>query len=236
MAMADHRLTSSLLALPLFFLVAVVIADPDAKTCADAEKVSVELYTESLCPFCANFVVNYLSKFFTNGLIEIVDLKIIPYGNARMDSSGHITCQHGPDECKLNIIQSCAISLWPKVDAWFPFIYCLESLPRAIAAEAWKSCNSSIANITLVEECYEGPTGLLLEKGYAKITGELDPPHRYVPWVVVNGNPLYEDYGDIEKYVCDAYKGDHKPQLCKSFERRSRLGLMTSIKDKACMA
>ena len=31
-----------------------------------------------------------------------------------------MTLQHGPDECALNIIQTCAIRLWPKVVRYLP--------------------------------------------------------------------------------------------------------------------
>jgi hypothetical protein len=77
--------------------------------------VKVEVYTESLCPDCADYIINYLNPFFNNGLIDIVELRIIPYGNARIHLDGSLTCQHGEDECYLNIIQTCAIRLWPKV-------------------------------------------------------------------------------------------------------------------------
>jgi len=54
--------------------------------------VKVELYSESLCPYCAQFIVNYLNPFFNNGLIDIVELRIIPYGNARV-LDGKLVCQ-----------------------------------------------------------------------------------------------------------------------------------------------
>lgn len=57
------------------------------------EKVKVELYSESLCPYCANFIVNYLNPFFNNGIIDIVDLRIIPYGNAHVHTDGSMVCQ-----------------------------------------------------------------------------------------------------------------------------------------------
>lgn len=71
------------------------------------EKVKVELYSESLCPYCAEFIVNYLNPFFNNGIIDIVELRIIPYGNAHVDSSGRMVCQ-----------VSLMFLLWHPVDHW----------------------------------------------------------------------------------------------------------------------
>ncbi|KAH1196978.1 Gamma-interferon-inducible lysosomal thiol reductase [Glycine max] len=45
-------------------------------------------------------------------------------------------------------------------------------------------------------------------------TSALEPPHKYVPWVVVNGEPLYEDYENFLSYLCKAYKGTATPQSC----------------------
>ncbi|XP_073387100.1 gamma-interferon-responsive lysosomal thiol protein-like [Physcomitrium patens] len=66
-----------------------------------AEKVKFELYSETLCPCCAYFIIKVVNPFFNNGLIDIMELCIVPF--------------HGLEECKLNIIQTCAIQLWPKV-------------------------------------------------------------------------------------------------------------------------
>ena len=49
---------------------------------AATDKVHVELYAESLCPYCARFTKQILSPMFSNGLSDIVDLEIIMYGNA----------------------------------------------------------------------------------------------------------------------------------------------------------
>nr|KJB74231.1 hypothetical protein B456_011G281000 [Gossypium raimondii] len=66
---------------------------------------------------------------------------------------------------------------------------------------------------------------LLLQ--YANETAHLKPPQEYVPWVVVNNQPLRQvitsifiswllDFENFVKYVCQAYKGDHKPAACKA--------------------
>lgn len=53
---------------------------------AVADKVAVDLYAESLCPFCARFTQQSLAPLFSNGLSDIVDLEVIMYGNAHNDS------------------------------------------------------------------------------------------------------------------------------------------------------
>ena len=59
----------------------------------EAGKVAVALYYESLCPYSARFVVNHLAKVFVDGLLEVVDLTLVPYGNARIHPGGVISCQ-----------------------------------------------------------------------------------------------------------------------------------------------
>ncbi|KAK9124604.1 hypothetical protein Sjap_014206 [Stephania japonica] len=80
-----------------------------------AQKVPLALYYETLCPFCSNFIINDLSKIFLNGLIDIVDLRLVPFGNAEIGGSDYqsINCQHGPSECFLNTLEACAIHAWP---------------------------------------------------------------------------------------------------------------------------
>ncbi|KAL3694914.1 hypothetical protein R1sor_008565 [Riccia sorocarpa] len=191
-------------------------------------KVLLEFYSESLCPYCANFAVNYLSKFFQNGLIDIVELRVIPYGNARIYGGGDIVCQHGEDECKLNIIQSCAIHHYPDVTQWFPFFFCLEKLatdlPRNAVFKNWKTCvDTSYVDLDTINSCFEGPLGDKLVRGNGAETDSLDPPHKYVPWVVVNGTPLYDEYEDVEKAVCQAYKGPlSKPTTCNRIGSASK--------------
>ncbi|KAG6527498.1 hypothetical protein ZIOFF_009601 [Zingiber officinale] len=294
-----------------FFVLSVSYRTTSAAVASSdsASKVSVALYYETLCPYSANFIVNYLAKIFENGLISIVDLELVPYGNARI-RNGTISCQHGPYECLLNTVEACAIATWPDLNEHFSFIYCVEDLALKHKYLEWGSCFSKTGLDSLaVLECYDNdygkkvcqlcydpppaslhdafflenactlkkmrqrppltsssrltenrfvtlggvsdfldeigvalaeadPTRLILigltdsanydstlfhttipnislrlELEYAAKTDALEPPHTYVPWVVVNGQPLYEEYEDVEAYICQAYTGE-TPNAC----------------------
>lgn len=56
----------------------------------------------------------------------------------------------------------------------------------------------------------------VLEQRAQERTEALAPPHEYVPWVVVNGIPLRDDYASAARYVCAAYGGERcaRCRLC----------------------
>ncbi|CAL0301647.1 unnamed protein product [Lupinus luteus] len=204
---------------------------------SQSQKVSLELYYESLCPYSANFIVNYLPKIFSNDLLPIIDLTLVPWGNAKLNGNNNFTCQHGPYECLLNTVEACAINIWPELVSKlnFPFIYCIETLVYEHKQKEWESCFDKLGlDPEPIDQCYNGEYGkenvhesiyhrladfflyhlMQLELEYAAQTNALQPPHKYVPWVVVDGKPLYEDYENFLSYVCNAYKGTDTPQSC----------------------
>ncbi|XP_077214331.1 gamma-interferon-responsive lysosomal thiol protein-like isoform X2 [Tasmannia lanceolata] len=142
-----------------------------------APKVSLGLYYETLCPYCSNFIVNFLAKIFKNGLLEIVDLNLVPYGNARIGSNETIACQHGPYECLLNTVEACAIKVWPEVHQHFAFIYCVETLVIERKYNDWESCFQKTGlGSQLLVDCFNSGNGK-------------------------------KDYENFKTYVCKAYKG-----------------------------
>lgn len=58
-----------------------------------SENVTVSVYYETLCPYCADFIVNHLVKLFQKGLNSIVNLRMIPWGNSMMQPDGTFVCQ-----------------------------------------------------------------------------------------------------------------------------------------------
>eukprot|EP00850_Spirogloea_muscicola_P001950 SM000007S20910 [mRNA] locus=s7:869353:870929:- [translate_table: standard] len=188
--------------------------------------VHVALYEEALCPYCARFIIGELRSLFRTGLIDVVRLRIVPYGNARVLDNGTIVCQHGPLECRLNIVLACALHHYPAVDDWFPFVECMETTPEL---GAMRQCAREAGlSFQRIDRCAEGELGGKLLRKYGKETDALDPPHLFVPWVVVNGQPLYEDFNNLDAYICKAYTGPKRlPLICNATGREAPLGNLT---------
>ncbi|KAK8941007.1 hypothetical protein KSP39_PZI010544 [Platanthera zijinensis] len=192
----------------VFFLLSSTLIHP-FPTISASDKVSLALFYEALCPFCSSFIVNSLSRILSDGLISIVDLRLVPFGNAQIGSHSSISCQHGAPECFLNTVEACAINAWPDVQQHFSFILCVEKLVVENNYNDWESCfqRTGLDSHPLVD-CYNSGHGQEIELQYASQTIALQPPHRYVPWVVVSGLPLYDDYDNFESHVCKAYQGE----------------------------
>ncbi|KAL6998446.1 hypothetical protein U1Q18_008573 [Sarracenia purpurea var. burkii] len=185
----------------------------------DSHKVKLSIFYEALCPYCANFIVNNLAKIFENGLLSIINLRLIPWGNSLLKDNKTWVCQHGPDECLLNTVEACAIRVWPDLGAHFSFkfIKCVELLHLKNKHNEWRSCFGAEGfNSKPLLNCYNSGLGFQLERSYADETASLNPPHRFVPWVIVDNLPLEDDYQNFVAYVCKAYKGLSIPKACRS--------------------
>lgn len=82
-----------LLSLFLLLLLLVPPSSSSSSSGAPNDKVTVSLYYESLCPYCADFIVNHLVRLFQTDLISIVNLRLVPWGNAWIAPNASIICQ-----------------------------------------------------------------------------------------------------------------------------------------------
>lgn len=62
--------------------------------------------------------------------------------------------------------------------------------------------------------CIVGELGSSLVKSAAKETAHLDPPHTYVPWVVVDGIAIGDAYPYLRSFICVALGSGDKPRAC----------------------
>ncbi|GMH24438.1 hypothetical protein Nepgr_026281 [Nepenthes gracilis] len=234
--MASHRLLSVLLVCTFFSL--LPSSYPSASDGSD--KVELTLYYETLCPYCSYFIAYRLIRVFTDGLLPIVNLRLVPWGNAGIDPSGNFQCQHGPNECLMNTVEACAINIYPDVRKHFPFIQCIESLAYERREGEWQTCFAKAsADSGLIFDCCKR-NGHQLELQYADETARLNPPHAFVPWVLVNNQPLKEEYNNFLVYVCKAYKGSAVPKICggggSKFEANSSREVAAKTAIEVCYA
>jgi len=98
--------------------------------------------------------------------------------------NGTALCQHGPDECEMNLIEACAMALHKQdVMASSEFVYCLESGKGTLS-----SCADYVNfDADEIQECADGPLGVRVNEYFAKATAALDPPHTFTPWILVGG-------------------------------------------------
>ncbi|KAL9247037.1 hypothetical protein vseg_020508 [Gypsophila vaccaria] len=199
----------------IILLLHIVLLISSTSTSCNAQKVDLTLYYEALCPYCSYFIAHDLLRLFTDDLISIVNLRLVPWGNAALDSSGFFQCQHGPGECLLNTVEACAVNAYPDPYKHYFFIQCIESLAYQQREAEWQSCFGQVSlDSQPIVDCYNQGNGRRLELQNAYETKQLNPPHAYVPWVVVNNQPLREDYRNYVAHVCYAYKGTSIPAVC----------------------
>ena len=102
--------------------------------------------------------------------------------------------------------------LYPTQEVWVPYIICLEA---GSANSDWEQCAKSQnppLDTSKIQSCYTGPLGKTLVDEAAYFTNNLNPPHQYTPWIVLQGKPYQ---GNLVKGVCDAYTGT-KPSGCSN--------------------
>ena len=82
-----------LIAALLQLLAATSAATAGDVAAGNGEKVRVEVYYESLCPYSVRFLVNHLAGAFKDGLLDGADVTLVPYGNAKVGTFGAMSCQ-----------------------------------------------------------------------------------------------------------------------------------------------
>ena len=164
--------------------------------------------------------------FATEGIPDILEWNMYPYGNAQEEKNGDhydFTCQHGEDECTGNLIDTCAINTAGRNNtmAWWPFVLCVESSSDTPAAAAPGCAKQHGMDWHAIDQCTKSSQGNQWEHEMAVATDALKPSHQYVPWLVLNGehteslqNKLMDN---AVRVICDTYKGT-KPAACSSFQ------------------
>uniref|UniRef100_A0A8B9BBB9 Gamma-interferon-inducible lysosomal thiol reductase n=1 Tax=Anser brachyrhynchus TaxID=132585 RepID=A0A8B9BBB9_9AVES len=129
-------------------------------------------------------------------------------------------CQHGSEECLGNMIQACLMHEAENFTTYFPVIFCMESGTSATKnLEACLQVYAPQLDAGRIAACVQGDLGTALMHRNAQLTEALDPPHEYVPWIVINGKHTDEleeqAQRSLLRLVCQLYQGE-KPEGCQS--------------------
>jgi interferon gamma-inducible protein 30 len=189
----------------------------------DKVKVKVNYYSESLCPGCAEFG----SGPFYEALFRwepFIDLNLVVYGNEK-DENGTYTCQHGPEECYMNLFENCLIYYSKEVEhlgTWdyYPFFKCaddvvVERYPNVtgISEVIVNTCATKLPPGVTPQEldsCAKSPLGQKLIGIAQDETDALVPKHTYVPWMTIEGQPIYQNLQNVSTEICVAYAALNK--------------------------
>lgn len=196
----------------------------DQETAPKDVKVQVQLFDEALCIGCKHFVTEQLVPTFDILGPAIMEIDVIPFGNAMIDvDSKLLKCQHGEAECDANSYEQCASDIFPIASRYLPFIDCLyKVLPMGHAddpfdASIFAGCAKEAAmDWSTIKECHDDEErAWQLQVAAAQQT----PEHQYVPWVVINGETIdMNQEFDLLSYVCQAYmKAGGTNPACKGF-------------------
>jgi interferon gamma-inducible protein 30 len=183
--------------------------------------VKVKILTEALCSDCKQFVGGQLSEVYNALGPSVMDLQIVPFGNAkfvRVDGAERgekpvLQCQHGVAECDGNVYEQCAVmQLYPYAQRYLPFLRCLyDELPMGHSDELLDrdviaNC-STASDLDWVEiaECHDDEKQVALLQRRAK--SQTPSYHKGVPWVEVNGRhvEITDDGASLLRAVCRAF-------------------------------
>ena len=184
--------------------------------------VKVQVYTEALCNGCQMFMLASLIPAYRklagdDGKNDVMDLTWIPFGNSDLDEANHsISCQHGDAECDADIWEQCAAYMYRDDPAiYLTFVECLEeALPMGhrdelFPVDVFEDCANIVEemNFEAISACHDNPfLSWTLQVQAARATPD---DHKYVPWVVINGDLYDQDEDEDQDFlatICSTYQ------------------------------
>ncbi|XP_078279854.1 gamma-interferon-inducible lysosomal thiol reductase-like [Rhinoraja longicauda] len=182
--------------------------------------VHISVFYESLCPDCRAFMVHQLCPVWTR-MREVLNITLVPFGNAEVIQGAQgeqFRCQHGEEECLGNMIQSCMIHHLKNTWSYLPVVCCMESAPTVLtAAQQCLQAHAPAMTWETISDCVNEELGSHLMHLNARRTNDLEPPHLYVPWILINGvyseDTQHHAETNLLDVVCQSYTGS-LPAVC----------------------
>lgn len=168
----------------------------------------VRIFMEARCNFCKNLIATKFTDFTQNvDHAKIATVSFYPFGNAIETDNNNGTysyqCQHGPLECRGNLIENCALHYFGEdIEAKYKFMICLEAAGTALNNDFDAALAQCVEDVDLrnnITTCADGLLGNQLEHQAALATPS---QKRYVPYITVNGVHQEDAEDDLLYYLC----------------------------------
>jgi interferon gamma-inducible protein 30 len=201
-----------------FFIVSLVII---IQIKCQSPKLHVEVLYESLCPDSLNFITQQLHPVFKE-LAPYVDLKLTPFGKSvSLENGVQFVCQHGPQECKGNRIQSCVLNSISDQSIQVDYVNCFMKTfkkGQKNQQEFGQVCTEAVGlDFAHISQCYSSALGTNLQLVAEQSTARISP--KFVPTVLYNGqfNQQLQDASltDFRGVVCQLLSQTH-PEACQT--------------------
>ncbi|XP_012231578.1 GILT-like protein 1 isoform X2 [Linepithema humile] len=165
------------------------------------EKVHVAVYYEALCPDSRSFIIRQLGPMYRT-LSANVEIELIPFGKGgmRKTNDGYVfKCQHGPIECKANIIHACSIDVIEDPSIRLQFVTCMIE-NNIDPVGIMNTCAERITvNLESIKKCSNTQRGKELLAKYGQMTYSLVPQVYFIPTVTLNKMAVCEHFKVIPK-------------------------------------
>jgi len=142
---------------------------------------------------------------------------------------GEPVCQHGPDECALNLLEACAVTSAQSQLSATLFVICAETTAertRDINTVAQQCASGSQLDLSALLKCFHGPDGAAAQMKMAKETAYIGRARPGTPYVTVDGNSV--NPSELLQAICE--KASPKPPSCTS---AAKLGTMAMVPKQA---
>ncbi|KAK8720598.1 hypothetical protein OTU49_013215 [Cherax quadricarinatus] len=175
----------------------------------------VEVYYEALCPDSRYFIMKQLTPAYEN-LHEIMKVALIPYGKARtIEKDGKLSfeCQHGPLECKANMVHACVTNVVKDEGKQLAIIHCMIDKNDVPMKVGQKCVEKHGENWDDVKSCVVSEKGSSIMKHMGDMTNSLEPRVSFIPTITVDRSQHDQKHilQDLHKVLCKRYKGPKLP-------------------------
>ncbi|MCP4604068.1 MAG: hypothetical protein GY847_26690 [Proteobacteria bacterium] len=192
----------------------------------DGDKVKLNLYAMSKCPFFAK-LISTIAPIIQN-MGDYIELKIDYVGKIHDDDLQSI---HGPKEISGDILQLCAHK-YGTIRQWIEFIECqyknIDSIPKG-----WEECVAkSEISLIKMESCYTSSQGKnLLRSSISKVNKNNITAS---PVISINGKSYNKKHSEVSiaRAICNEFASP-KPKACSDYPQLTEISIVI-VNDKRC--